>query len=62
MKIIFLISQPNYMLWVLIRTVSMRRFFRAPKPNVKTDGLENIKNFSMKSFAYLGLYMPEGIN
>ena len=26
-KIIFLISQPKYMLWVLKRTVSMRRFF-----------------------------------
>ena len=26
-KNIFLISQPNYMLWVLKRTVSMRRFF-----------------------------------
>ena len=26
-KIIFLISQPKHMLWVLERTVSMRRFF-----------------------------------
>ena len=26
-KIIFLISQPKHMLWVLKRTVSMRRFF-----------------------------------
>ena len=26
-KINFLISQPKQMLWVLIRTVSMRRFF-----------------------------------
>ena len=30
-KIIFLISQPKHMLWVLKRTVSMRRFFCAPK-------------------------------
>ena len=30
------------MLWVLKRTVSMRRFFRAHKTNVKIDGLENI--------------------
>ena len=34
----FLISQPKRMLWVLKRTVSMRRFFWAPKTNVKTDG------------------------
>ena len=27
----FLISQPKHMLWVLKRTVSMRRFFWAPK-------------------------------
>ena len=26
-KIIFLISQPKHMLWLLKRTVSMRRFF-----------------------------------
>ena len=30
-EIIFLISQPKHMLWVLKRTVSMRRFFQAPK-------------------------------
>ena len=33
-KIIFLISQPKRMLWVLKRTVSMRRFFSTPKPCV----------------------------
>ena len=31
LKTIFLISQPKYMLWVRKRTVSMRRFFWAPK-------------------------------
>ena len=31
LKIIFLISQPKHMLWVLKRTVSMRRFFEHPK-------------------------------
>ena len=41
-KINFLISQPKHMLWVLKRTVSMRRFFWAPKIYVQTDGLENI--------------------
>ena len=34
----FLISQPKHMLWVLKRTVSMRRFFCEPKTNVKTYG------------------------
>ena len=33
----FLISQPNYMLWVIKRTVSMRRFW-APQTYVETDG------------------------
>ena len=28
------------MLWVLKRSVSLRRFFRVPKTNVQTDGLE----------------------
>ena len=31
LKIIFLIYQPKHMLWVLKRTVSVRRFFWAPK-------------------------------
>ena len=30
------------MLWVLKRTVSMRRLFKAPKTYVKTDGHVNI--------------------
>ena len=41
------------MLWVLKRTVSMRRFFREPKTHVKMDGQENIHNCTLKSFAYL---------
>ena len=36
-KINFLISHPKHMFWVLKRTVSMRPFFLAPKPYVKTD-------------------------
>ena len=43
------------MLWVFKRTVSMRRFFWASKTNVKTDGWENIHNFSLKFFAYMYL-------
>ena len=37
-KINFLISQPKHMLWVLKTTVSMRRFFWAPKTYAKTGG------------------------
>ena len=37
------------MLWVLKRTVSMKRFFWAPKIDVKTDGLEKIYYFSLKN-------------
>ena len=47
-KINFLISQPKHMLWVLKRTISMRRFFWAPKTYFQTDGLENIYNFRSK--------------
>ena len=36
------------MLWVLKRTIPMRRFFWAPKTYVKIDGLENIYNFTLK--------------
>ena len=31
-----IISQPQHMLWVLKRTVSMRRFFCTPKTYVQT--------------------------
>ena len=40
------------MLWVLKRTVSMRRYFWAPKTYAKTDELENIYNFTLKNFVY----------
>ena len=45
------------MLWVLKRTVSMRRFFWAPKTYVKIDGLENIYNCMLKIFVYLNLWL-----
>ena len=38
------------MLWVLKRTVSMRRFFWAPKTYVKIDGFENIFQFYAEIF------------
>ena len=43
------------MLRVLKRTVSMRRFFRASKTYVKTDGQKIIFNFTLKNFVYLNL-------
>ena len=44
------------MLWVLKRTVSMRRFFWAPKTYAKKYVLENIYNFTLKFFVYLNLW------
>ena len=35
-NIVFFISQPKHMLWVLKRTVSMRRFLLAPITHVLT--------------------------
>ena len=49
----FLISQPKHMLWVLKRTVSFWRFFKVSKTYVKTDGYENIYNFTLKIFVDL---------
>ena len=43
----FLNSQPKHMLRVLKRTVSMGWVFRAPKTYVKSDGSENIYNFTL---------------
>ena len=40
-KIIIIISHPKHIVWVLKRTVSMRRFFWAPKTHVYINGLEN---------------------
>ena len=34
----------------------MRRFFWIPKTYVKTDGQENIYNFTLKNFVYLSLW------
>ena len=54
-KFNFLFSHPKHMLWVLKWTVSLRRFFCTPKKYIKTDGLENIHNFTLKIFVYLKL-------
>ena len=45
------------MLWVLKRTVSMRRFFWALKTYVKTDGKKIFTILSWKNLAYLNLYI-----
>ena len=45
------------MLWVLKRTVALRRFFWAPKTYAKNYRLENIYNFTLKMFVYLNLWM-----
>ena len=37
LKNIFPTSQPKHMLWVLKRTISMRRFFRAPKIQIENS-------------------------
>ena len=44
------------MLWVLKRTVSMRRIVWAPKTYGKTDGLETNYNFKLKKNVYLSLW------
>ena len=44
------------MLWVLKRTVSMRRFFWAPKTYAKNYGKENIYNFTSSTGLPLFLY------
>ena len=56
-KTIFFISHPKHMLWVLKRTVSMRRFFRAPKTHVFIDEYENNYNFTLIKFPYLDLWI-----
>ena len=47
------------MLWVLIRTISLRQFFGAPKTYVRIDGQENNDNFTLKIFnqGHLCLYV-----
>ena len=44
------------MLWVLKRTVSLRRFFWTPKTYIRIDESENIHKFTLKIFVNLELY------
>ena len=44
------------MLCVLKNTMSMRRFFWAPKTYVKTDWWENFHYFALKNVVYLDLW------
>ena len=43
------------MLWVLKRTVSMRRFFWAPKHMLKIKGKKILTFFTLKMFGYINL-------
>ena len=45
------------MLWVLKRTVSMRRFFWAPKTYAKSYWEENIYNFTLKILLTYPVYI-----
>ena len=49
----FLISQPKHMLWVLKRTVAMRRFFLATNYRLNLMIKKNIYNFKLKKCVYL---------
>ena len=54
-KIIFFISHPKHMLWVLKKTVSMKQFFiEHPKHMFKLK--ENNYNFTLIKFPYLDLW------
>ena len=50
------ISQPKHMLWVLKRSVSMRRFFCAPKTYAKIMGKKYYKYYA-ENFVYLNLWL-----
>ena len=45
----------KHMLWVIKRTISMRRFFWAPKTYAKIMGNKNIYNFKLNIIVYLKL-------
>ena len=47
------ISQPKHILWVLKRTVAMRRFFKAPKFRLNLIIKKNVYNFKLKKCVYL---------
>ena len=48
-----LISQPKLMLWVLKRTIAMRRLFKVPNYGLNLMIKENINNFKFKNCVYL---------
>ena len=49
----FLISQPKHMLWVLKRTVAMRRLFLAPNYRLNLMCKKNINDFTLNICVYL---------
>ena len=44
----YLISQPKHMLWVLKRTATMRRFFKAPNYRLNLMGKKIFTTFNQK--------------
>ena len=56
-KIFFFTSQPKHMVWVLKRTVSMRRFFWAPKTYAKIMGTKIFTILRWNFFIYLNLWL-----
>ena len=54
LKIIFLISQPKHMLWVLKRTISMRQFFWEPTTNVLVEKIRKWSQFYANYFCITG--------
>ena len=53
LKIIFSYFSTKHMLWVLKRTVSMRRFFCAPKTHVQCNNLERKNHNLCISFVWI---------
>ena len=51
--IIFLISAQKHRLWVLVRTASLRRFYRVPTIYVLSRNMKNIRVFYLKIFKFL---------
>ena len=50
----FLISAQKHRLWVLVRTTSLRWFYRAPKIYVLSRNMKNIRFFYLKIFFFGG--------
>ena len=61
LKIIFLISQPKHMIWVLKRTFSMKRFFQSHKHMLKLMGKEINAILGVQTFLIWTYACPQNI-